>query len=61
MINREISAKLEKMKNNKERERGSHRSLTEDWIRLDQSRANEREIRHKGRFLYIPMFFCFAF
>ena len=39
MINREISANLEKMKNNKERERGGHRSLTEDWIRAEQMKG----------------------
>ena len=57
MKNREISANPEKMKNNKERERWSP---VIDW-RLDQSKANKREILHKRRFLYIQMFFYFAF
>ena len=52
---------LGKPKENEEQQRERERWLPViDW-RLDQSRANEREILHKGRFLYIPMFLSFSF
>ena len=58
MENREILANPKKIKNNKERER---EVVVGHWLEIDQSRANEREILHKGIFLYIPMFLSFAF
>lgn len=50
MKDREFSANPKKMKNNKDRE-----------VVTGLEQSKQRKILHKGRFCYIPMFFCFAF
>ena len=56
--NREILANPKKMKNNKERERGGRQSLTEDWVRVEQTKGRYY-IRED--FTIFRYFFCFAF